>query len=118
MSYTEPLINQIYRFSLALGFGVLMAVVYEILSLVRVFFHGRKVTFICDIIFSVIFTVLSFFFMIVYNEGEARFNLVAAQLIGLVSFHLTFGKYLLAPFSSVCEKLRNKLNFKLKRNKN
>ena len=118
MNYTEPLINQVYRFSLAVGFGVIMAVIYETFSFVRIIFESRKVTFICDIIFSVVFTVMSFFFMIVYNDGEARFNLVAAQLLGLVSFHIAFGKYLLSPFRAMSEKVRNKLNFKLKRNKN
>ncbi len=120
MSYSEPLINQVYRFFLAVGFGVLMGVFYEIINVLKTLpFCGRKTAIAFDFIFSVIYTVLSFFFMLVYNEGEARANLVAAQLIGIYVFHITFGKKLTSPFVALKGKIGRKLaEKKTKRNKN
>ena len=116
MSYTEPLINQIYRFLLSLGFGVLMSLFYEILScLFLIVSNGKKSVFARDIIFSVVFTVLSFFFMLVYNEGVVRFNLIFGHLSGLAVFHLTFGKMIQAPFLKFAG--RNVFKFKSKKNK-
>ena len=111
MSYSEPLINQVYRFFLAVGFGVLMGVFYEAVNLLKTLpFLGRKTSLAFDFIFSVIYTVLSFFFMLVYNEGESRANLVLAQLAGVYVFHITFGKKLTAPFIALKGKIGEKLS--------
>ena len=120
MSYSELLINQVYRFFLAVGFGVLMGAVYELLSILKILLsEGRKTVVFTDIIFSVLFTVFSFFFMLVYNEGEARANLVVAQLAGVYVFHLTFGKRLIKPFIALKGKIKRKTAKKrTKRNKN
>lgn len=120
MSYSEPLINQVYRFFLAVGFGVLMGAVYELLSILKILLsEGRKTVVFTDIIFSVLFTVFSFFFMLVYNEGEARANLVVAQLAGVYVFHITFGKRLIKPFIALKGKIKRKTAKKrTKKNKN
>jgi hypothetical protein len=31
--------------------------------------------------------------MVIYNSGTVRFNIIVAQLIGAVAFHLTMGRY-------------------------
>ena len=99
MSYSVPLINQIYRFMMSLGFGVIAALFYEFLSCIFLLFsNGKKSVFIRDIVFSLVFTVVSFFFMIVYNEGEVRFNLIVGQLTGLLTFNIIFGKTIQRPF--------------------
>lgn len=120
MNYSEPLINQIYRFVLSLGFGVIMSVFYELISCIFLMIsNGKKSIFIRDVLFSVIFTVMSFFFMLVYNEGEIRFNLIFGQLLGLTAFHITFGKMVQMPFLKFAERnfLKGK-NRKYKKNKN
>lgn len=120
MSYSEPLVNQFYRFVLSVGFGVLMALFYEILSCVFLLLSGgKKAIFMRDILFSVVFTVMSFFFMLVYNEGEIRFNLIFGQLMGLAAFHITFGKMIQMPFLKIADKKFFKIkNRKYKKNKN
>ena len=120
MSYTEPLINQIYRFILSLGFGVIMSVFYEILSCFFLLISDRKrLVFVRDVLFSVVFTVMSFFFMIVYNEGAVRFNLIIGQLTGLAVFHITCGKIIQKPFLKLREKSKFKFKSKkYKKNKN
>ena len=114
MSYSEPLVNQFYRFVLSLGFGVLMAILYELLSCVfLIVSNGKKSILVRDVLFSVIFTVVSFFFMLVYNEGEIRFNLISGQIMGLLVFHITFGKMIQTPFLKFAN--RNGFNFKIKK---
>lgn len=118
MSYSEPLINQIYRFALSLGFGVIMSVFYELLScLFLAVSVGKKSIFIRNIVFSVSFTVMSFFFMLVYNEGVVRLNLIIGQLLGLVAFHLTCGKSLRKPFIKLYKSYKFKFE-KYKKHKN
>lgn len=113
MTYSEPLINQIYRFFLAVGFGVLMGIFYEALGIVKtILFLGRKTGIAIDFIFSVIFTVLSFFFMLVYNEGEVRANLVLAQLAGIYVFHISVGKKISEPFIALKGKIVKKSKLK------
>lgn len=120
MSYSEPLINQIYRFVLSVGFGVIMSGFYEIISCIfLVFSDCKKSVFIRDVFFSVVFTVLSFFFMLVYNEGEIRVNLIFGQLLGLAVFHITFGKAIQVPFLKFTKRNKIKIKFKkYKKNKN
>ena len=106
MCYSEPLINQIYRFFLGVGFGAILAVVYELFAVVRsVMGQGKVIVIILDIVFSVIFTVLSFFFMLIYNGGEMRFNIVLAILLGLYAFHVTVGKNIVEPLVKLNEKI-------------
>lgn len=120
MNYSEPLVNQIYRFVLSVGFGVIMSVFYEVVScFFLIISNGKKSVFIRDVLFSVVFTVMSFFFMLVYNEGEIRFNLIFGQLLGLAAFHITFGKTIQLPFLKIAKRNRLKIKFKkYKKNKN
>ena len=118
MSYSEPLVNQFYRFVMSLGLGVITALIYEIISCAfLILSNSKKSIFIRDILFSVIFTVISFFFMLVYNEGEIRFNLIFGQLLGLLAFHITFGKNIQKPFLKISAKNIFRIK-KYKKNKN
>lgn len=120
MSYSEPLINQVYRFFLAVGFGVLMGIFYEAVNLLKtVLFPGFRAAVVLDFLFSVVYTVLSFFFMLIYNEGEVRANLALAQLIGVYVFHKVFGKKITEPFDLLKRKIKDKKQKNIiKRNKN
>lgn len=120
MSYTEPLINQIYRFMLSVGFGIIMGLLYEVLTFIFTsLFYSKRSALLRDVIFSIVFTIMSFFFMLVYNEGEIRLNIIFGQISGVVIFHLTFGKYVLFPVKCffvnkrfILSKKKNKKNKK------
>lgn len=114
MTYSEPLSNQLYRFILALGFGIILGIIYEIIVLIRTLVSERKGAIIAqDIVFSIIFSVMSFFFMLIYNEGEIRLNLIFAQLLGIVTFHITVA----GRITKSVEKIRNKLRLKKRKTK-
>ncbi len=114
MTYSEPLNNQIYRFILALGFGIILGLIYEIFVLIREIFSFKKSLIITvDILFSVLSAFLTFFFMLVYNDGRVRLNLIFASLMGLFAFHYTFGGRAIKPLRRFILKTR-KLTFKKK----
>lgn len=107
MNYSEPLSNQIIVFIRCVGLGVLLGFLFEVFSVLRALLSDKKWAYVlCDISFSLIATVISFFFMVLYNSGIVRLNLIAAQLLGGVAFHLTAGKYLIKPLIYFGEKLR------------
>lgn len=110
MSYAQPLSNQVIVFICGVGFGVLLGLTYEVFTVLRMLLSDKKWAYIlCDGIFSVFATIMSFFFMVLFNSGIVRFNLIAAQLLGGVCFHLTIGKYLIKPLLFLAKKLRKLL---------
>ncbi len=107
MIYSGTLSDQIIVFIRCIGLGVLLGIIYEGVSLLRCFLSDKTRAYvICDIVFSLVATVISFFYMILYNNGRVRLNLVAAQIIGGVAFHYSAGRYLMKPLSFFAEKIR------------
>ena len=94
MRYTEPLSDQVLMFIASIGPGVIIGILYDIITS----FFGRlsksnAVIIIGDLLFGITATLISFFYMVVYNSGTVRLNIVIAQIIGAVAFHITMGKY-------------------------
>ena len=94
MRYTQPLSDQVLIFISSIGPGVLIGILYDVIfSFFRTFGKKKALTIIADLLFSLSASLLSFFYMIVYNSGTVRLNIVIAQLIGAVAFHYSLGKY-------------------------
>ena len=94
MRYTVPLSDQILIFISSVGPGVIIGLLYDVVTS----FFGRisKNTALIiagDLLFGVSATLISFFYMVIYNSGTVRLNIIIAQLIGAVAFHMTMGKY-------------------------
>jgi len=96
MTYTEPLFNQISRFVTSVGFGFIICILYFVLFFIRKAISDKKCAVIIqDIIFGVTATVMSFFYMVIYNNGEVRFNLLIGEITGAVVLYFTVGKYII-----------------------
>ncbi len=107
MIYSGPLSDQIIIFIRCIGLGVLLGLIYEVFSALRCMISDKIPAYvICDVAFSLIATLISFFFMVLYNNGRVRLNLVFAQLIGGVAFHMSCGRYLLKPLTFIVVKIR------------
>ncbi len=95
MIYSEPLYNQISRFISSIGMGFLLCVLYII---VKVFFRvigkGKVTVMVSDGVFCLITAFVSFFYMIMENNGNVRFNLVTGQLIGGLLLYFTVGRFI------------------------
>ncbi len=115
MSYSEPLANQIYRFVLALGFGVILGVIYELLVLIRTLISEKRWAVITqDITFAILSAFLSFLFMLVYNEGIVRLNLIFASFLSLFAFHRVCSGKIIYPFRVFIRKIKGRLRKKEK----
>lgn len=96
MIYSEPLYNQISRFLNSIGMGFFLCVLYiAIKALFRVSGKGKITVMVSDGIFCLITAFVSFFYMIIENNGTVRFNLVIGQLIGGLLLYFTFGRLIL-----------------------
>ena len=110
MSYVQSHSEQLIIFIRCIGLGVLLGLLYDAFSVLRSLLSDKMRAYVfCDIVFSLIATVISFFFMVLYNNGRVRFNLVAAQLMGGVAFHLSAGRHLIRPLSLAAEGIRKVL---------
>ena len=94
MRYTEPLSDQVLMFIGSIGPGIIIGILYDVITS----FFGRlskhtAVTVAGDLLFGVTATLISFFYMVIYNSGTVRLNIMIAQLVGAVAFHMTMGKY-------------------------
>ena len=94
MRYTEPLSNQVLMFISSIGPGVIIGLLYDVIfSFFSKLGKNTATTIVGDVLFSLIATMISFFYMVVYNNGTVRLNIIVAQIIGAVAFHITMGKY-------------------------
>ncbi len=113
MRYTQPLSDQVLMFISSIGPGVVIGFIYDVIfSFFRTFGSSRGITITADLLFSISATLLSFFYMVIYNDGTVRLNIVIAQLIGAVTFHYALGRYISKPiefFARLMTKLFSKV---------
>ena len=95
MSYSEPLINQPRVLLLSVGVGALLCIFYIIIQgFFRILGEGRLSYYHADGVFCVIFALVSFFFMVLYNNGRVRLHLILGEGAGFFIFYFSVGKYL------------------------
>lgn len=93
MNYSEPLPMQLYNFLLFFGFGFLEGLLFKVIEFIRkIFSSGKYALLVQDLFFSVLSTILMFVFLLVYADGEVRFNLIASSILGAAVFFFTVGK--------------------------
>ncbi len=81
----------VFLYSLLLG--VLLCAIYDVFRIIRIAFGGKTITvFIEDIVFSIIALVLTFVFVIAFNNGELRFFVLIGEFLGFVFYYFTVGK--------------------------
>ena len=102
MNYSEPLYQQIFVFFKAIGSGIIIGLFYDVAETIqKIISDKRNVVIAKDLLFSFFASVFSFFFMVLYNNGKARLNLLIAQFLGAFVFHVCLGKYLSKPIYKI-----------------
>lgn len=115
MSYSEPLLWQLYNFLFFIGFGFLSGFLFRFIEFVRELFSSRKAAVIVqDIVFSVLATILMFVFLLTYADGKIRLNLILAAALGAAVFFLTVGKAVKKAFGFFAAVLRKTLSVLVK----
>ena len=79
-----------------MALGAVLSVIYDIFRIIRVAFGGKKTAvFVEDLIFSLVALVLTFVFVIAFNNGELRFFVLIGELLGFVTCHYTIGRIII-----------------------
>ena len=95
MSYSEPLINQPRVLLLSVGVGAMLCVLYIVIqSICRLSGEGRFSYYLADGLFCTAFALISFFFMVLYNNGRVRLHLILGEGAGFFAFYFSVGRYL------------------------
>ena len=90
--YSVPQSEQLTIFLSSLGMGFLLGVLYDFLRAIRLSFTKSKVALIIfDILYFILFGVLTFLFILTLNKGEVRSYIIAGELIGAVFYYFSFG---------------------------
>ncbi len=90
--YSVPQNEQLAIFALSLGLGFLLGVLYDIIRALRLSITKSKIVLIiCDIVYFVLFGIISFLFILALNKGEIRFYIIIGELIGAFFYYISLG---------------------------
>lgn len=102
MTYGVSLAKQTYSFFVSVGFGFALGIVYDIFFIIRNTLSKRKwVTLVCDAVFTVSASVLSFLLLLVVTDGQVRAYAIFGELLGFFVYYFSLGVFIV----KICEKI-------------
>ena len=80
------------RFFYSLGFGFLLGILYDVFRIVRLAVSNAKpFVAVMDFLYFVVCGILSFFFVLVTDEGNLRIYTVLGEALGWMIYYFSFG---------------------------
>lgn len=99
----------IFGYSCILGAG--LGFLYDLFRIIRMVINPRNIAmFIQDVTYFIISGLITFLFVLGFNNGEARFYILAGEGIGWIAYHITLGEIIY----KCSGKLVRSLNLKIK----
>ncbi len=90
--YSVPQSEQLAIFGASLGLGFLLGVLYDVMRALRLSVTRSKIVLVaCDMLYFILFGVISFLFILALNKGEIRFYIIFGELIGAFFYYVSFG---------------------------
>ena len=90
----EEILNQLTNFGIYALCGVLIGIFFDIFRILRKSFKtSNLITYIEDTIFGVITGLFLIFMLLDFNNGDIRFYIFVALLIGLILYFLLISKF-------------------------
>lgn len=92
--YLAGVSQQLRLFTLSLGLGFLLGIVYDLFRSLRLIFSrtpGKYTLFVQDIIYVILCAVITFLFLLSENYGEIRAYVLAGEIIGFFAYYFTIG---------------------------
>lgn len=84
--------EQVGLFLMSLGVGFILGLIYDILRTVRISFtKGKAFVFIFDVLYFLLFGLITFVFILAFNKGELRFYLIFGEICGAAFYYFSFG---------------------------
>ena len=88
------ILNQTYLFAIYFICGVIIGIFFDLFRILRKSFKTPDIiTYIEDIIFGILTGIFLIFIIFVFNNGELRFYIFLALILGLSIYLLTISKY-------------------------
>lgn len=115
--YLIGLQQQLRNFSLSLGVGFLLGIIYDLFRLTRVVLFKRQskaVIITQDVIYALTCGFVTFLFLLSKNYGEFRAYVIAGEGIGFLIYFFTLGIVAVRFVDTVTNKMRKALNVILK----
>ncbi|MBE6835236.1 MAG: hypothetical protein E7515_03175 [Ruminococcaceae bacterium] len=102
MTYGVSLAKQTYNFFVSVGFGFALGIVYDVFFIIRNLISKRKwVTVVCDVIFTLFSSLMSFLLLLSVTDGQIRFYVILGELIGFFVYYFSLGVFIV----KICEKI-------------
>lgn len=100
---------------LGLGLGFIIGIIYDIFRIIRLSIsRGRTAVFIQDILFFLLFSGITFSFCLGVNNGEVRFYIIFAEVLGFLIYYFSFGSFVIKLSDTVISALRRFFSFVFK----
>lgn len=88
------IINQAYLFGIYSICGILIGIFFDLFRILRQSFKTPDfITYIEDIIFGILTGTFLIFMIFIFNNGELRFYIFLALILGFSTYLLTISKY-------------------------
>ena len=105
--YIDDISIQINVFLYSLGFGFFLGLIYDIFRLTGTIIKRNKTVFLQDILYFLLCSLLTFFFLLVVNNGKFRINILIALVSGFYIYYLTLSKSILNFFINFIRSIRS-----------
>lgn len=90
--YSVPQNEQFTIFAASLGLGFLLGILYDVLRALRLSITKSRVALVIfDVLYFVLFGIITFLFILALNKGEIRFYIIVGEMIGAVFYYISFG---------------------------
>ena len=87
------MVGQVQVFWYAVLLGLFSGFIYDVFRIIRLAFNSKRWSiFFQDILYFVIMALITFFFTIIFNNGEIRYYILAGQFIGWIAYYISVGR--------------------------
>ena len=106
MEYLQSAPVQLRLFFYAVGFGLLMGLLYDAFRFLRLLTAAKGIVIALDFLYVLAVGFFDFCFRLVLDHGRLRLYVICGQVLGWLLYVLTVGRWSLRPACLCAEKLR------------
>lgn len=106
----EMLKMQLIIFGSSCVLGIALGFMYDLFRIIRMIINPKNIgIFIQDVIYFILSGIITFLFVLCFNNGESRFYILAGEGIGWIAYHVTLGNYIYKASGKFVKIVRNKI---------
>lgn len=104
--------EQALEFLLSCLLGAVLGVLYDAFRILRAAIpHGRILTLLEDILFWALSAVITFFFLLLFSEGQVRLYILLGELLGFIVYYFTVGSLVIGASKWIIRQVKRFLRF-------